>query len=257
VAVGDEEDVGAAAAALDVDAETLVFFFEEQRIGPVGAEDVAIELVRAFGDFVFDDVEEGAIVGGPCGAGDALDAERKHGGVFEIFDFESVLAEADGVRGVGEEEIVVADFEDAEAEEGVAFGEEIQIKEDVLSGSVDGCAAIDGVLLAFDGASVVFEAANGVGDAEIGLLNAAEHFVVEARLEWLGGFKVGVGVGVFGFEVGKDAGIFFVAEPGVVVGAAVGVDHVLDGFAESERGLQSGGAGFGGGGGVGGEVGRG
>ena len=47
----------------------------------------------------------------------------EHRRVIEILDFEGVLAEAGGVGGVGEEGIVVADFEDAEAEEGVAFGE--------------------------------------------------------------------------------------------------------------------------------------
>jgi len=125
VAVGDEENVGTAPAALDVDAEALVFFFVEKRVGAVGAEDVAEESVGALGDFVFDDVEEGAVVGGPGGAGDALDAEREHRGVIQISDFERVLAEASGVRGVGEEGIVVADFEDTEAEEGVALGENV------------------------------------------------------------------------------------------------------------------------------------
>ena len=124
-------------------------------------------------------------------------------------------------------------------------------------GVVDGGAAVDGVLLAFNGAGVVFKAAKGVGDAEIGLEDAAEHFQVEAGLEGFGGFQIGVGVGVFGFEIGADAGILFVAEPGVVVDAAVGVDNVFDGFAEGERGLESGGAGSGGGGGLGGEVGGG
>jgi len=124
-------------------------------------------------------------------------------------------------------------------------------------GVADGGAAVDGVLLAFDGAGVVFETAQCVWDAEIGLLNPAEHFLVEAGLEGFCRFEVGVGVRVFGFEVGEDARIFFVAEPGVVVDAAVGVDYVLDGFAESERGLKSGGTGFGGGGGLGGEMNRG
>ncbi len=132
--VGDEEDVGAAAATLDVNAEAFVFFFVEERVGAVGAEDVAIDLVRALGDFIFDDIKEGAIVGSPGGAGDTLDVEGEHGGIREILDFEGVLAEAGGVRGVGEEGIVVADFEDAEAEEGVAFGQEIQIEEDLLGG---------------------------------------------------------------------------------------------------------------------------
>jgi len=122
---------------------------------------------------------------------------------------------------------------------------------------LDGSAAVDGVLLAFDGAGVIFEAAQGVGDGEIGLLNAAEHFVIKAKLERLGGFEVGVGVGVFGFEIGEDAGILLVTEPCVVVDAAVGMDDVFDGFAQGERGLESDGAGLGGGGGFGGEMGRG
>jgi hypothetical protein len=214
-------------------------------------------LVGALGDFVFDDVEEGAVVGGPGDAGDALNAEGKKRRVLEIFDLESVLAEAGGVRGEGEEGIVVADFEDAETEEGVAFGEDIEIEEDVFRGVLRGFAAIDRVLLSFDGAGVVFEAAQGVGNAEIGLKDATEHFLVEAGLERFCGFEEGVGVRVFGFEIGEDAGIVFVAEPGVVVDAAVGMDNVLDGFAEGERRLESGGAGSGGGGGLGGEVGRG
>jgi len=213
--------------------------------------------VRALGDFIFDDIKERAIIGSPGGAGDTLDVEGEHRGICEILDFEGVLAEAGGVRGVGEEGIVVADFEDAEAEEGMAFGEAIEVQEDLLGRILGGFAAVDGVLLALDGAGVVFEAAKSVRDAEIGLLNAAEHFMVEAGLEGFGRFEVGVSVRVFVFEIGEDPGIFFVAEPGVVVDAAVGVDDVLDGFAEGERGLESGGAGFGGGGGVGGEVGRG
>jgi hypothetical protein len=61
--------------------------------------------------------------------------------------------------------------------------------------------------------------------------------MVEAGLEGFGGFEVGVGVRVFGFEIVEDAGIVFVAKPSVVVDAAVGVDDVLDGFAEGKRGL--------------------
>ena len=42
VAIGDEEQIGAAAGALDINAEALVFFLEEEDIGKVGAEDVAV-----------------------------------------------------------------------------------------------------------------------------------------------------------------------------------------------------------------------
>ena len=115
VAVGEEEEVGPTAAALDINAEALVVFFEEKRVGAVGIKDVAEELVGALGDFVFDDIEEGAIVGGPGGGGDTLDAEGEEFVGAEILDFEGVLAEAGGVGGVGEEVVVVTDFEDAKA----------------------------------------------------------------------------------------------------------------------------------------------
>ena len=97
---------------------------------------------------------------------------------------------------------------------------------------------MDGVLLALFRAGVIGVAAEKVGDAEVGLLNAAEHFLVEGFLEGLGGFQEGVGEGVFFLEVGGDAGVVFVAEPGVVIHAAVAVDDVLDGFAEGDGGLE-------------------
>src|SRR6267154_2325346 len=69
-----EQKKRAAAGAFDVEAETLVGFFVEQRVGLGRAKNVTIEAVRALGGFVFDRVEERAIVGGPRGAGDALDS---------------------------------------------------------------------------------------------------------------------------------------------------------------------------------------
>ena len=75
VAIRDEEEIGAAAGALNIDAEALVFFLEKENIGKVGAEDVAIQAMRALGDFIFDDVEESKTVGSPGGAGDAFNVE--------------------------------------------------------------------------------------------------------------------------------------------------------------------------------------
>jgi hypothetical protein len=142
--------------------------------------------------------------------------------------------------------VVVADFEYAEAEEGVAFGEDVEIEEDVFGGILRRFAAVDGVLPAFDGARVIFVTAEGVGNAEVCLQNAGEHFLVERFLKGFGRFEIGVGVVVFGLEIGGYARILFIAEPGVVVHAAVVVDDVLDGFAEGERGLEADGAGPGG-----------
>ena len=142
----------------------------------------------------------------------------------------------------------------------MTLGEDVEVEEDVFGGIGGGFAAIDGVLLAFDGACVVFVAAEGVGNAEISLQDAAEHFLVELFLEGFRGFQVGSSIIVFGLEVGGDAGILFVAEPCVVVDATVVVDDMLDGFALCERRLEPCGAGLGGHGsigcpGVGGKIG--
>src|SRR5271170_5802487 len=104
---------------------------------------------------------------------------------------------------------------------------------------------MDGVLFARFGFGEVFVAAEEIGDAEIGLQDAAEHLLVESFLERLGGRENGVGVGVFLFEVGDDAGVVFFAEPGVVVHAAVAVKDVFDGGAEGDGRAERVGGGFG------------
>jgi len=48
---------------------------------------MAIEAVGTLGDFVFDCVEEGAIVGGPGGAGNAFNLEGQERVSGEVFDF--------------------------------------------------------------------------------------------------------------------------------------------------------------------------
>jgi len=123
MAVDGEEKVGTAARAFDVDAEAFIGFFEEECVGFGGTEDVAIETVGALGNFVFDCVEEGLVVGSPGGARGAFDFEGQECIGGEILYLKCVLAEAGNVGGAGEELVVVADFEGTEAEEAVAFGE--------------------------------------------------------------------------------------------------------------------------------------
>ena len=127
----------------------------------------------------------------------------------------------------------------------MTLGEDVEVEEDAFGRIFRRFAAIDGVLLTFDGTRVVFVAAEGVGDAEIGLENAAKHFLVELFLEGFGGMEIGGGVVVFGLEIGGDARILFVAEPGVVVDAAIVVDDVLDGLSLGERRVEACGAGLG------------
>jgi len=102
VAIGDKEKVGAAAGALDINAEALVFFFVEEVVRHARPKNVAVEAVGTLGNLVFDDIEEGEIVGGPGDAGGALDPEGKEFVGVEILDFEDELAETGVVRGIGE-----------------------------------------------------------------------------------------------------------------------------------------------------------
>ena len=99
-------------------------------------------------------------------------------------------------------------------------------------------ATVDGVLLALFRADVIGIAAEKVGNAEVGLLNAAEDFLVEGFLKGFGRFEEGVGEGVLFLEVGGDAGVVLVAQPGVMVHAAVAMDDVLDRFAEGDGGVR-------------------
>jgi hypothetical protein len=122
VAVDAEHEISAAAGTLYVNVEALVGFIIEELVcaGRI-AEDVAIKAMGTLGEGIFDYVEEMAVVGGPGGGGDAFDAEGQEFGGTEIFDLERVLAEAGDVGGVGEELVVVGDFEATEAEEGMAL----------------------------------------------------------------------------------------------------------------------------------------
>ena len=82
---------------------------------------------------------------------------------------------------------------------------------------------MDGVLFAFFGASEILETAKRIRNAEVGLLDAGEHFLVELFLEGLGGFENDVGVTIFCVEVSDNFGVFLFAKPGVVVNAAIAV----------------------------------
>jgi len=107
----------------------------------------------------------------------------------------------------------------------VTFGQGIKVEEG-LFGGVFGVetATRDRVLLSLFGPREVEIAAQAVGDGEVGLLDAAEHLLVEEFLKGFGVVKDGVGVGAFRVEVSEHFGALFVVEPGVFVDAAVSVE---------------------------------
>src|SRR6266852_1798827 len=90
---------------------------------------MAIETIGALRGFIFDGVEEGAVVGGPGGAGDAFEPFGQKGASAQVFDVQRVLAKTGRVGRVSEKTVVVANNERIEAEKGVALSKFVQIKQ--------------------------------------------------------------------------------------------------------------------------------
>src|ERR1700687_2067365 len=100
-----QKKIIAAAGARDRDAEALIFFVVQKSVRGCfglrgasfdGTQQKAEELIGTFGDWIFDGVEEVAIVGGPGGAGDALAAAREGGAGARSFYVRGVVAASGG-----------------------------------------------------------------------------------------------------------------------------------------------------------------
>ena len=129
VACGGKDEKGRAPSLVDLEAKALIGFIVEKEIRGSGAENVTVKAMGALGEFVFEGVEECAIVGGPGDAGDALEGFRKDRVGLEVFHEERELAVAGGVCGISEITIVFADFEGFDREKGIAFGELVKVQE--------------------------------------------------------------------------------------------------------------------------------
>src|SRR5580658_9126637 len=81
------------------------------------------------------------------------------------------------------------------------------------------------ILFTLLGAAEIEISAQAVGNGQIRLKYPAKHFLVERFLKRLGRSQDGVSVRVFCFEVRNDLGILFVAQPGVMIDAAVTVHN--------------------------------
>src|SRR5215472_10191733 len=136
VAVGYQEEVSRAPRAFDVDAEAFVRFLKKQHVGGGSHESMAVQAVGALGNGVLDHVEEMATVGGPRSGGHPLGAKREEFAALEILDLQSVLAEAGDVGGIGQKLVVVRDFKGAQAQEAVAFGQGVEVEEQLVRGAL-------------------------------------------------------------------------------------------------------------------------
>ena len=180
--------------------------------------------VRALRHRVLGHVEDGPVVGGPGHARHPLRERALDGARLQVLDEELVLAEAGVVGRVQEPRVVVAHFERADREERQALRHLVLVEEHLLGGVVAeatvrprGLAAADRVLQALDRPAVVVEAAVARGDAEVGLLDPAQHLRVERLAERLqvGGRRLGVGV--LRLEVLHDLGRALLPQPVVGV----------------------------------------
>src|SRR5215471_6088762 len=77
VAIGDQQQVGAAAGSFNVDPEAFVGLLVEKRVHARVdlAQSMAVKPVRPLGGFVFNDIKQLAAVSGPRGRSDPLGLE--------------------------------------------------------------------------------------------------------------------------------------------------------------------------------------
>ena len=80
-----------------------------------------VEPVRALRRFVFDGVEERAIVGGPGDTGDSFESLREDFPVTQVLDLKQVLTKTRGIRRIGEQVVVFTHLEGIQAKKRVAF----------------------------------------------------------------------------------------------------------------------------------------
>jgi hypothetical protein len=153
-----------------------------------------------------------------------LDSLRQQLAGLEILDVERVLTEARIVRGVSEEAAVVVGHVGAQRHEWLTGCERVDVKRDLFGPVHVAATAEDRVLLALLGARVPVVPALPVRHRAVGLLDAAEHLVVQLALQRLRGREHHFGVGVLGVEVCGDVRVRLVAEPRVVVREALAVN---------------------------------
>ena len=233
-----QKEKRAAARAFHFDSKALVRLVVQQRIWFGGAQNMPIQSMRALRRFVFDGVEQSAIIRGPRNAGDAFESLGKRRPRVQVFDLQHVLAETRGIRRIGEQLIVVADLERTQSQKRMAFHEPIQVQQQFLRRVFRVTSpAVERILLPLFRAREIEIASQPVGNGKIRLLDAHQHFLIELLLQRFRGLQNSVGIRVFGLQIVDDFRIFFVAQPGVMIYAAIAMQNVLHRFTAGSRWL--------------------
>ena len=197
----------------------------EHQIVLVGPDDVAPELVGPLGDGVLGREKQCLVVVRPDNGAGTLDALGRERSGAEVLHSQRELAIARRVHRKRQPVGIVTDRVAAEAEELVPFRELVQIQEDLLLPFHRAFATAHvRILLALFGARVIPVVPVAGRDAQIGLLDAPEHLLVERFLQGLPRRHDGFGVRVLGFEVRRDFRVGLVPHPEIVVLEGVAVD---------------------------------
>mmetsp|Transcript_53742 Transcript_53742/g.126652 ORF Transcript_53742/g.126652 Transcript_53742/m.126652 type:complete len:756 (-) Transcript_53742:2622-4889(-) len=209
--------------------EELVRFFVHQHVRPRTAGLMAPELVGAPG-LVVPDVEQRATVCRPD------EAVRMRGGgdhavlaAGDVAEVELEIARAGGVHAVGQQAVVRADGQAIQIDELARLGQLVHVHQQLLGRLRVVMAVRPGrgpteehrVLLAFQRAGGIPIGATALRHALVALLDAALHLLEEFVYRRLVGLEPGVGMGRFGLQMGLHLGVVLLAQPEVVVDAAV------------------------------------
>src|SRR5260370_11811653 len=128
-----QEEKSSAARASHFDPKPLVGLLIEELVRLRRAQNVPIKPVRTLRRFVFNAVEERAIVGRPGDTGDTFESLGKRGPSTQIFDLKQVLTKTRGIRRIGEQVVVFTHFEGIQSKKRMAFRKSDQVEQKLFS----------------------------------------------------------------------------------------------------------------------------
>jgi hypothetical protein len=195
-------------------------------------------MVGSLGHLIFGSQKERFVIGGPLHGCDSFRSVGKSFAGPQIFHMQRVLTEASDVSRISQKIRVVAYLEPTQAKIGVALCEFVAVEQDFLGAFHAAlAAALHRILFALFSTRVIIIFAAPAGNRKIGLLDAAEHLLVERLFERMQLLGQRFRICVFGLEIFDDLRIRFFAEPKIVVdhGCAVARLAMFDSFGDRWR----------------------